>query len=332
MSTWIGRAPGGQSGDGDVERANDLGRGISIPARDGERATRREMAEVIGHRLLGVEVAFGQRVGAARERGEAVDHRHHHQVVAVAAAADEAARLVFDQPHPRVEIDRAAVGGVAPAHEVDDRTVDLDSGDRSRSVPKRCEHVDAATGADHQHARARGDLVRRAEDARVEHAEVARRGHPEDRRERAHVELHRERRRSLRRRVVPIDEEAVVDRIAALSKPHDVDPREWVPSRGVTRHALGEIGARRLERAGSRRREHLAPEREDHDEADRGGHGREAAQSKTRGRRSEEARGDEAEPARESVERLVTDRPDRDVADDPAGRGTRKVERVDRSP
>src|SRR2546423_6300672 len=93
-----------EAGDADLERADDLGRRIAIPTAGGERATGREMPEVVGHRLLRVEVALGQRVRAARKRSEAVDHRHHHEAVAVRGPAPEASRLLPDRTHAPIEV------------------------------------------------------------------------------------------------------------------------------------------------------------------------------------------------------------------------------------
>jgi len=53
----IALSRGGQSSDRDPERADDLCRRIAIPAADGQRASRGEMAEIIGHRLFRVEIA-----------------------------------------------------------------------------------------------------------------------------------------------------------------------------------------------------------------------------------------------------------------------------------
>ena len=196
VSLGIALPERGEPGDRDLERADDLDRRIAIPAADGERAARGQMSQIVGHCLLGVEVTLGQGVRAARECREAIDHGHDDQVVTIGGTAHEAARLVLDQVDTRVRIDLAAVFGVTPAHQRDDRAVDLDRGDRPRAVSERRHHVDAPAGTDDEHVRARGQLIRRPEDARVEDREVAGRAHPDDRRERSHVELHGKRRRA----------------------------------------------------------------------------------------------------------------------------------------
>src|SRR6266852_4357983 len=101
------------------------------------------MTEIVLERLRRVEVAFGERVGTAREGGPAIDDRHRDKVVAIARAADVASGLVLDDANARGRVEIAAVVGELPAHESDDRAIDLDRVDRASSVDQCVLDVDA---------------------------------------------------------------------------------------------------------------------------------------------------------------------------------------------
>ena len=159
------RRPGG----GDELQA--VAGGDFQPAGDGEKAARRETAEVGAEGLDRVKGAFAETVEPGHRGGEGIEERDLDKVVAVAAGGDEAAgfRDVDANAGGVVEMARE-IGKVAP-NERHNLRIQLHRVDGAGPVIAPQQHVRAAAGAEDQHPRPAEQIVRERRGLEVEIAE-----------------------------------------------------------------------------------------------------------------------------------------------------------------
>ena len=173
MCEWVGDSAPAERVHPQSRGVEHLDRRIAIEAPDCQLAVVRYVTEIIIESLCRVEVALGERIGAARQRRIAVDDRHEDQVVPVRRPPDVAPCLVVHDAHTIAGVHVTAVGGEGTAHQRGDAPIHLDRVDPRGVVNERVLNIDAAAGADDQDVRSCQQLVGSGDDAGTKNAHVA---------------------------------------------------------------------------------------------------------------------------------------------------------------
>src|SRR5690606_3527459 len=137
-----------------------VARRLPQPARDREDASGLQVPQVVGGRVDRVEVRVCKGLHAGARRGERIQQRNLYEVPARRGARDETARLRDVNGDARVRVDAARELAVSVAYEGNHLRVELDGVDVLRAQRERHQHVRAAAGAEHQHARALEQAIR----------------------------------------------------------------------------------------------------------------------------------------------------------------------------
>ena len=106
--------------------------------RNRHHAVGLQQLERFGDALAGVDVGIDAQVGGMAERGVRIQHAVDDQIILLLCGAEEIARVVDDDVHPRVVI--GVLGVIVPAEE-DDRRIDLDRIDMGGAHAQRGGHV-----------------------------------------------------------------------------------------------------------------------------------------------------------------------------------------------
>ena len=272
--------------DREIRRVEHLGRRLAIPAADGKRTVRVDVREVVAERFSCVEVALGERVRAARQGRQAVDHGHDHEVVLVGRALDEAAGLVVIDRDARSGVDVAAVIGELAPHQAGHTTVHFDRVDARGAVDERVLDIDPAARPDDEHMRSRHELVGCCDDGRPQALHVTR--PVQHLRRRVQIEIHHVRIRP-RPGVVRRHQEAIEDAGLLIAVMDGVDARVRVPPRSEMRdHTAVDPG---LVRSGLRRSDRVTGDRQ----GDHRRHGAGCCDRETESRPTHSERGSRSE-------------------------------------